>query len=62
MTTTQTKPDCSHLFPTMLDAKCGAKICIWCGYHKDMVACYCGWSLIGLDGKQYLQDRGEDID
>ena len=61
MVSTKTRPDCSHMYTTRIDKECGAFICILCGYHKDMVACYCGWSITGLDGRKYLEDKGEDI-
>ena len=62
MTTTQTKPECSHVFPTIVDDKCGVLICVMCGFHKDIIYCYCGWSLTGLDGNAYLRDAGENVD
>ena len=62
MTTTRTRPQCAHKYPQRIDKECGVWICIHCGYHKDIIACYCGWSITGLDGRQYLQDKGEDIE
>ena len=62
MTTTHTRPECYHLYPTLVDKKCGVLICVICTNHKGIDYCYCGWSITGIDGKKYLQDKGEDID
>ena len=62
MTTTHTRPECDHLYPTLIDEKCGVLICVMCTDHKGIEYCYCGWSRTGIDGNKYLRDMGEDID
>lgn len=41
---------------------CGADVCMDCDYHKNLVRCYCGWSISGRNGAQELVEMGENID
>lgn len=41
---------------------CGAWVCDACDHHNGLVRCFCGWSLSGGDGRQELEDMGEQID
>jgi len=41
---------------------CGAKVCVVCDDHKDLVRCFCGWAASGGDGKAELEEMGEVID
>lgn len=41
---------------------CGVKVCSNCDYHKGLARCYCGWSLSGGNGRQELEDMGEQIE
>lgn len=60
-------PDGAHEFMT-LSRECGAMVCEDCGHHKslngrhDLVACYCGWSASGGDGRRELVEMGENIE
>ena len=49
--TIRSKPECFHIYPTVLDEKCGAYICVMCDNHKGLEHCFCGWSITGLDGR-----------
>ena len=42
--------------------ECGVDVCSYCGHHKDLARCYCGWGQTGGDGRQELIDMGETID
>lgn len=46
----------------VLDRYCGAYVCMTCGNHLGLCACYCGWKAGGGDGRAYLIDAGETID
>ena len=42
---------------------CGAYVCNFCGKHKGLARCYCGWSETSPGrGRQELIDMGENID
>lgn len=41
---------------------CGVQVCDNCGHHAGLVLCYCGWSLDGGDGRDQLEELGENID
>lgn len=41
---------------------CAAEVCADCGDHKNLVRCYCGWSLNGEDGRRELEELGEHLD
>ena len=62
MVSTNTRPDCFHEYEKVMDKYCAAYLCIHCGYHKDLARCYCGWSLTGLDGREELEQSGENIE
>ena len=51
-----------HWFGEDMDASCGAHICEWCGWHKSLVRCFCGWAASGGDGAAELVALGENID
>lgn len=39
---------------------CGAYVCIYCGHHKGLVQCFCGWSLTRPGcGRKELEEMGE---
>ncbi len=41
---------------------CGAYVCLWCGDHKGLARCFCGWSESGQDGYRELVEMGETIE
>lgn len=41
---------------------CGVLVCESCGDHKGLARCYCGWAADGGDGRQQLQECGENLD
>lgn len=41
---------------------CGAYVCDTCDDHKGLARCYCGWSAGGGNGRQQLEEMGEQID
>lgn len=46
-----------------LDRGCGVRVCAFCGNHKGLARCYCGWTESGnSNGYQELQEMGEVIE
>tara|TARA_R100000501_G_C2523565_1_gene49698 strand:+ start:295 stop:483 length:189 start_codon:yes stop_codon:yes gene_type:complete len=44
------------------DRGCGADVCYECNDHKDLARCFCGWSASGGNGRQELEEMGENMD
>ena len=41
---------------------CGVYVCEECDRHRGLARCYCGWSSYGGDGRQQLEQMGEQIE
>ena len=58
-----TEPEVCSCGSTMgWDRGCGALVCDSCGSHKGLARCYCGWSRSGANGREELEEMGEDCD
>jgi hypothetical protein len=41
---------------------CAAYVCEKCESHIGLTRCYCGWSALGGNGRQELEELGETIE
>lgn len=44
------------------ESYCGAYVCDICSHHDKLSRCYCGWAADGGNGRQQLEDMGENLE
>ena len=44
------------------DHTCGVMVCDSCKHHKGLARCFCGWSRSGGNGREELEEMGENCD